>query len=398
MSDTTNIRKIADSIITQSVFDGYSKVVVVVSDEQSYTAGNDTGRTLTVSSPWGTQDMANKLLAKIRGFQYHPYAAQGAMLDPAAEIGDGITAGKTYSGIYKKDVSLGPLYTADVSAPGGERINYQYKYKSPTDRQLERQGKETRASLRLLADRINLEVQERKAQGEKFEGQLSVQATLIAAKVSKTGGSNSSFGWELTDAMWRLIANNAEVLRATRDGLDITGIIRAKGGTIGGFDIRSDFLTYNNQTWGGTNSYGIYIGQSGIQCGHRDYGFRVTPDGRLYATEGYFRGSVSANRINYGGNDGYFDGGGLYDHTVSGGKVGYSTISTANTIGSINQSLANGDYAYGCCVGWNEFQNINCRSIVSHGDMTAKNFYLKGYKMDLKQVTINGTLIRYLGW
>lgn len=398
MSDTTNIRRSASSLVSQSAFDGYSKVIVVVSDDVQYTAGTDTGRTLTVESPWGTQAMTDKLLTRIRGFQYKPFQAQGAMLDPAAEIGDGITVGDTYSGIYKKDVSLGPLYSANVAAPGGERINYKYQYKSSADRRVERQERQTRASLNILADRIDLEVEERKAQGEKFNSQLSVQANLIAAKVSKTGGSNSSFGWELTDSMWRLMANNAEVLRATRDGLDITGIIRAKGGTIGGFDIRSDFLTYNNQTWNGTNSYGIYLGQNGLQCGPASTGVQITPDGRLYATEGYFRGFISANRVMYGGDDGYFDGGGLYDHTVSGGKVGYSTISTANTIGSINQSLANGDYAYGCCVGWNEFQNINCRSIISHGDMTAKNFYLNGYQMNRKQVTINGTLIRYFGW
>lgn len=367
MSDTTNIRKSADSIITQSVFDGYSKVVVVVSDEQSYTAGNDTGRTLTVSSPWGTQDMANKLLAKVRGFQYQPYAAQGAMLDPAAEIGDGITAGKTYSGIYKKDVSLGPLYTADVSAPGGERINYKYQYKSSTDRRVERQERKTRASLNILAGRINLEVEERKAQGEKFNSQLSVQANLIAAKVSKTGGSNSSFGWELTDSMWRLIANNAEVLRATRDGLDITGIIRAKGGTIGGFDILSDSLTYNNQTWGGTNSYGIYIGQSGIQCGPVNKGVQITPDGYLNAENGNFRGNVSAGNIQYGGSAGYFSGSGLSSGSVyggSGGKISGGSISTFNTTGGINTSLAYADYSNGVFNGWNRapqgtFQNLN---------------------------------------
>lgn len=391
MSDTTNIRKSADSIITQSVFDGYSKVVVVVSDEQSYTAGNDTGRTLTVSSPWGTQDMANKLLAKIRGYQYQPYAAQGAMLDPAAEIGDGITAGKTYSGIFQKNVSLGPLYTADVSAPGGERINYQYKYKSPTDRQLERQGKETRASLRLLADRINLEVQERKAQGETFTSKLEVQSQLISAKVSKTGGDNSSFGWELdaTKHVWE--AKGTEVVRFDGTGAKIIGEIQALRGKIGGFDIQADFLSYNGQTWGGTNTQGGYFGINGIQLGRN---FSVDMRGHAVMESADIRGTLRAGDLIYGGDSGYFDGGGLHDHSVGGGKVGYSTISTANTAGDVNTSLAYANFSS------DVFNNRQRAPAVPCDFLSCNSFYFgdgRGGYVHWRTKTIGGVTIQYLG-
>ena len=40
-------------------FDGFSKVVIIVSDEIEYSAGTDTGRTLTLNCPWGTQEIAN---------------------------------------------------------------------------------------------------------------------------------------------------------------------------------------------------------------------------------------------------------------------------------------------------------------------------------------------------
>ena len=57
MSDVVNIRKNTESVEKQNRFDGYSKVIITVSDEVEYTAGTDSGRTLTLSCPWGTQKM-----------------------------------------------------------------------------------------------------------------------------------------------------------------------------------------------------------------------------------------------------------------------------------------------------------------------------------------------------
>lgn len=386
MSDKTNIRWNADSLEKRNAFDGYSRVVLVVSDEVEYTAGAEGGRTLSMECPWGTQAMADNLLKKINGFRYQPFEASGAMLDPSAELGDGINAGQIYSGIFQKNVSLGPMYTADVSAPGGEDINYKYEYKSSTERRVERQAKQTRATLKILAEKISLEVEERKAQGDVFAGQLEVQSSLISAKVSKTGGDYSSFGWELTDSMWRLIANNAEVLRATRDGLDITGIIRAKGGMIGGFDIRDNYLSYNGQTWGGTNSQGAYIGISGIQLGRN---FKVDMYGNLWANSGEFAGSVRAGSIQYGGDNGYFNGSGLSDHSIGGGKVGYNTISTSNTSGGINASLGYADFANGVFNGWNKPAKIIAASITATSALYVPAFG-STRRVTAKQVTING--------
>lgn len=125
--------------------------------------------------------------------------------------------------------------------------------------------------------------------------------------MTKTGGSSSSFGWELLDDSWKVKANNTTVFQITKSGAEVRGKITALSGKIGGFDIQSDYLSYNNQVWNGTNSRGIYIGVNGIQCGPEANGVQITPTGNLYAENGYFRGSVSAGRIDYGGDDGYLD-------------------------------------------------------------------------------------------
>ena len=91
LSDTTNLRRSVSSLEKQDVFDGYTKVVISVSDDVEYSAGTDTGRTMTLVCPWGTQAMAETLLSRVRGFQYQPFTAYGAHLDPSVELGDGVT-------------------------------------------------------------------------------------------------------------------------------------------------------------------------------------------------------------------------------------------------------------------------------------------------------------------
>lgn len=398
LSDTTNLRRSVSSLEKQDVFDGYTKVVISVSDDVEYSAGTDTGRTMTLVCPWGTQAMAEKLLSRVRGFQYQPFTASGAHLDPSVELGDGVTVGKVYSGVFTKDVSHGPLYTADVSAPGGEKINYQYEYKSPQVRKVERQNREIRASLSIQADRITQEVAERQAQAEEFRATFEVQSQQISAKVSQTGGSSQSFAWELVADHSLFISNGTEVFRVDGSGAQVTGVIRATSGKIGGFDIQSNYLSYNGQTWGGTNSTGIYAGPSGIQCGSAENGVRITSSGDLYAENGYFRGSVNAGNIQYGGGAGYLNGSGLESHSVYGSQIGYNTISTAYTSGGINTSLGYADYANGVFGGWNTANYTKAHNLFVDKEMTLRDSII-GKKTLIVNTPNGGTeTIRYLSW
>lgn len=374
MSDVINVRKSLSSLEKQDTFNGYSKVVVVVSDKMEYSAGTDSGRTLTLDCPWGTQKMAEDILSRIHGFQYQPYTADGAHIDPAAEIGDGFAAGNLYSGIYSKNVSHGALYTANVSAPGGEKINYKYEYKTPTQRKIERHYSEMKSTFKVQADQISAEVSARIEQGDELTSRLDIQSDQISARVTKTGGSSSSFGWELLDDSWTVKANNTTVFQITKSGAEVRGKITALSGKIGGFDIQSDYLSYNNQVWNGTNSRGIYIGVNGIQCGSEANGVQITPTGNLYAEDGYFRGSVSAGRIDYGGDDGYFNGGGITSGSISGGYGGQiygGSIGNYAVSGGINTSLGYADFANGVFNGW------NTASYVDTSVLFASSFYFK---------------------
>lgn len=344
----------AKSLNISQEFDGYSKVILNISDDLFYEAGTGTGRTMTLFCPWGTQAMCNNILASIRGYQYQPMEAQGTMLDPAAELGDGITVKDTYTILASTENTFGPMFTADVSAPHEEEIDHEYPYKSPQERKVERQFANTRASLKVNADLIAAEVEQRRNDIERVNAQLSVQAGQIAAKVSKSGGSASSFSWEMIDTQMVWKANNREIFRLDSSGAQVTGKITATSGKIGGFDILSDRLSFNNQTWGGTNSTGIYLGPSGLQMGKN---FKVDSAGNLNANSGTFNGTVRAGSIVSDGVNGYggsFNGSGISHGSISGSRLRANTVTTSYTSGGINASLGYADFANGVFGGWNK--------------------------------------------
>lgn len=365
MFDKTYVgQAVLGSFSAPTALNSWSKVVINVDDDTSYEAGTDTGRMLTVTIPYGTPQMARDILARLQGQNYQSYEASTALLDPAAELGDAVEVRGVFGGIYKRDRKLDKLYSADIAAPGDEEIDHEYPYQSSQARQIVRERKQTKASLQVLSDNISAEVSARIEQGNELTSRLDIQSGQISARVTKTGGDSSSFGWELLNDSWTVKANNTTVFKVTKSGAEVRGKITALSGKIGGFDIQSDYLSYNNQAWDGTNSQGIYIGVKGIQCGSKASGVQITPDGKLYAENGYFRGNVSAEQIQYGwdseGNyNGYFNGEGLESRSVSGLEIAASTVSTTNTTGGINTSLGYADFANGVFNGWNTAPSVS---------------------------------------
>lgn len=371
MSSSVNILRNMVSFDKAEQFDGFSKVIIIVSDEIEYSAGTETGRTLTLNCPWGTQEIANNILESIRGFRYQPMTADGALIDPSAEIGDGISANGVYSGIYSLDINYNSNLPADVSAPADEELYEEHTYVPKSEREVTRKFLEYQAQFRIQDGKITTEVEERKSDTKSIRATLEVQADQITAKVNKNDGSSSTFGWALDTASWRIFSGSNTVLKADKNGLEVKGVIRATSGEIGGFKITSNSLTYNNQTWGGTNSTGIYIGPQGIQCGSKENGVQITNNGYLYAENGEFRGSVRAGNIQYGGSAGYLSGSGIGSHTINGNRLEYNTVSTSYTSSGINSSLGSADYAYGAVNGWNN-ANFGSNRLYMDGHMLVR--------------------------
>ena len=337
MSEYKNalVGKAIRSLDVSPQFDGYSGVEIVVSEDTAYFEGNRTGRVLQIHNQWGTQAQAQYILNKIRGFQYQPFRAEDAIIDPAAELGDGVTVSEIYSGIYLLSKKYGPMMLSAVEAPQDKELDHEYPFEPKQDRIYRRELAQQQAQIRITQQDIAAEVSRASAaegtlntkvtqtadairsevtRATQAEGTLNTKVTQtasaitsevtratkaegtlrssitqnansIAAKVSKSGGSSASFGWTLTDNSWTLTSGNTTVFKATSAGIEVRGKITAISGFIGngnnGFTISAKAL-YNGMTsLADTEKNGVYIGTDGIALGKG--AFKVTSAGAVTA-------------------------------------------------------------------------------------------------------------------
>ena len=148
----------AANISVPPKFDAISKVVLLVDDENYYEAGNGTGRTLELTCPYGTQEMANNILASVSGYQYQPVTATDALADPAVELGDSMTVGGAYSIVAQREIDFGLLLPMELAAPGQEEIESEYPYVSQQQSETNRQLAQTRSEIRKTSEEIGLRV------------------------------------------------------------------------------------------------------------------------------------------------------------------------------------------------------------------------------------------------
>lgn len=352
MSESVFIGRSAKGYTSTPELPKYTKVRINVDDDSCYEAGTG-DNVLELDCPWGSQQMANDILESIGEFVYRPYDTEWAKLDPAAELGDGVTINGVFSGIYVNETNFSTLMAARIAAPQENAVDHEYPYKSPTDRKTTRQFAETRASLRVNAASIQAEVTARETSEAEMRAALELHAQEIAARVTKTGGNSASFGWSLTADGFVLESSGQEVFRATKDGVDITGKITATSGYIGGKN--KGFTITENAIYNALSSLygtvdGVYIGTDGIALGGGK--FRVNRNGQLYATDGTFTGNVYANKIQTGGAAG----------AIQGSQIDSGTITTANTNGYLNGGIANGYYAKDIFSGAYPADAMNARS------------------------------------
>mgnify|MGYP002770250929 FL=1 len=133
-----------------------SRVTLLLDDEKSLTAGDDTGMEITASCPHATQAMVNALLQKMKGYQYQAYEAMAANIDPAAELGDGVNVGGLYSPL-SRIADDGRGY-ADISSPGELEMEDEYPSGGYIKQEFDRKIAETRSSITKTSEAINLRI------------------------------------------------------------------------------------------------------------------------------------------------------------------------------------------------------------------------------------------------
>lgn len=159
-----------------------SRVTLLVDDENSLTAGDDTGMEVIASCPHATQPMVNALLQAMKGYQYQAYEAGAANIDPAAELGDGVTVGGIYSPLSKlSDDGRG---YAGISSPGELEMEDEYPSGGYITQEFNRKIAETRSTITKTSEEINLKV-------EGIDGRVSdITQTVDGISLSVTSASS----------------------------------------------------------------------------------------------------------------------------------------------------------------------------------------------------------------
>ena len=127
MYDKTFIGRRCASVSKPPELEPISKIVLWVDSENCYEAGDNTGREFETTCPYGSQQMADDLLAKLRGYVYKPLEAEDAIIDPAAEIGDAVTVDGRYTILANAELSFDSLLTFNVSAPGASELPQEFQ-------------------------------------------------------------------------------------------------------------------------------------------------------------------------------------------------------------------------------------------------------------------------------
>ena len=174
-------------------------------------SGSDTGRTLTALQPDGTNAMAAAILKKVSGYKHIGYEGSSALLDPAVELGDAVTVDGFYLPLIALDVTFDPMLAPDISAPDADEIDDEYPYKSPTQRQIERNMAKARSLITKTSEEIMLKV-------EGIDGKYTeVKTTLDGLTVTDASGTTKINGSSIkTDNLYVAAANITGTLTANQ--------------------------------------------------------------------------------------------------------------------------------------------------------------------------------------
>lgn len=181
MSDKYFVGQDMTSFADNGRYKPISRVTLLLDDEKSLTAGDDTGMEITASCPHATQAMVNTLLQKMKGYQYQAYEAGAANIDPAAELGDGVTVGGIYSPLSKlSDDGRG---YAGISSPGEAEMEDEYPAEGYITQEFNRKIAETRSSITKTSEAINLRIDGVNGEVSSLKVSLGNVQTEVSGKI-----------------------------------------------------------------------------------------------------------------------------------------------------------------------------------------------------------------------
>lgn len=271
MADKIYIGANAASLEKSPALTPYTGVTVFTinadGDRIGYSAGIvdgvNAGRVLEIECPWPTQTMADDLYNRVApasggtraGYIYQPYSASGALLDPAAELGDAIIIGDVYGVLARQDTDHTGGGAADIGAENVDDIDDEYPYQNPVARSINALRSAT-AELRVNAE--NIEARVDGAEGD--ISSISIAVDGIHAQVTDAQGNYTVLNQTATGVIVK--GNGGEIV--------INGG-QFKAGTVTADSVRADTLIQSPTIYGAEyyseNATGRLVLEERLQTG-----------------------------------------------------------------------------------------------------------------------------------
>ena len=279
-------------------------VSILVDEDNEYVAGDMTGYVFEATCPYGTQAMANAMLASLQGKVYKGFRATDAILDKDAELGDGITIDGEYAMLAYQEITFGPKHTSEIAAPGESILEHEYPYVGSTQKTINRKIAQVNSKITKTAEEIRLEVaKELDGLSSSIDVKLgSITSTVqgINSKISTLEQTDEAIRGEITDQVSGLSSS----IDIKLDG--ITNTVQGLDGSISSIEQKVDSIKIDVTTKDGVST--IELTGTGITASSAKIdlsgfvtftglsGGTTTIDGACIKT-----GTISAERINLTG-------------------------------------------------------------------------------------------------
>lgn len=305
MNDKHYIGKKALSLQKYEKTSPISKIILWADDDHFYEAGTEGGTVIEQDCPYATQEMVDNLLATLGGYEYQPIEADGAIVSPIAELGDGITVDGLYTQLAYQNIRFSTGEVMDIAAPTGSETEHEYKIESLSSKQLSRKIAQTNSKIAKTIENIKLSV----TNGEtSSEISLSLGETLISSETIKMDGLVTFTG--LSDGTTTIDGACIKTGTISADRINLTGAI-----TWG--DLADDTQTTINNAVSTANGAASSASYAASQVSAWSYGGTTYIDGSKIQT-----GTVMASTL-LGGSVGLL--------AASGTQVGTLTIEATST-------------------------------------------------------------------
>lgn len=190
----------AKNVESSPQFDKFNMVRIIVGEDEDenqlvYEAGSieSGGRCLEVTNPWGTQQMANDMLDTVKGYKYKPYTADGALLNPAAELGDAVYVKDVYSVINSAETTFSPIMSSTIGAVDSGDLDHEYPFETKANQEVARKFNNITTNFNVKLGEISTEISETYetksdagAQYQSLSSSIAQTASSITSSVAAT--------------------------------------------------------------------------------------------------------------------------------------------------------------------------------------------------------------------